>query len=484
MNDDQNSDKTPALTDEVLRGCMQNRELSWLKFNERVLEEADSNDNPLFERLFFLSIFTSNLDEFYMIRVGGLCDHARNKTGVIDNKTGMSAADQLSLIYKATVRLYENRDAVCKKLESGLAAEGIERVSSRGAIHDKNHQKALDEHFKRQIKPLLAPQIVDQGYPFPHFENKSQIIALLLESKGGKSILGMIPLPEDAERLFFFDNDRHILAEDIILEYSDAVFKNFKVSEKAIVSVTRNADIVAGDERFDEDEDFIDHMSKLLIKRKILSPVRLEVRGANCAKLVAYLQKKLSLTPAQTFFSESPLEMKFYSALRYKAPPQVRIKHCFSRYRLANVNNAGQNVRMLHRIRLGDMLLYHPYDSIQPLFSLIKEAASDKHVLSIQIALYRIAEQSRLMEYLITAAENGKEVIVFIELRARLDEENNIGWARRLEEAGCQVHYGPAGYKLHAKICLLHAKICLRQTGRSDRIIYQFKKKVPQNQKR
>ena len=451
-----------ALTDGELRRCMQNRELSWLQFNERVLEEAASVENPLFERFFFLSIFSSNLDEFFMIRVGTLCDHVQNKTGAIDNKTGMSAAEQLALIYAAAIPLYAGRDAVYKGLEAELAARaGIERLNPKNYAGEKKNKRLLDSYFENQLEPLLSPQIVDQSHPFPHFENKRQIIALSLETKGGKPVFGMIPVPHGmertygVERAYYPSGGGYMLIEDVILHYSEKLFKKYKVVEKAIVCVTRNADIVAEEERYDEDEDFRDHMRKLLKKRKRLSPVRLEVRGGHCAKLVAYLQKKLSLDPSQTFFSAAPLDMSYCAALRDIVPRQERQEFAYPPFEPAISQAASLPGGMLGRVRLGDFLLSLPFESIQPFMSLVREAAEDKQVLSIQITLYRIAEQSKLVEALILAAENGKEVYVFIELRARMDEENNIGLARRLEEAGCNVFYGPAGYKLHAKICLI-----------------------------
>ena len=443
------------LTESMLHKCMQNRELSWLKFNERVLEEAETPVNPLFERLFFLSIFTSNLDEFFMIRVGGLCDHVQNKTGAVDNKTGMNAAEQLALIYEATGRLYVSRDRVNSKLESELGDIGAERIRARLKNPEKKRQKQLDAYFASHIQPLLAPQIIDASHPFPHLENKRQFIALSLELKNGKPVFGLIPVPGAAERVYFLSESRYMLIEDIVLKYSGEIFKNYKVHERAVVCVTRNADIVAEEERFDEDEDFRDYMSKLMKKRKRLSPVRLEIRGENCGKLVAYLQSKLSLAPAQTFFSDSPLDMSHYATLRDKFPRQLVQKYAFPAFEPAAAPYAAIRGETLRRLRYGDILLYHPYESIQPLFSLIRDAAEDKRVVSIQITLYRIAERSKLVEYLITAAENGKDVVVFIELRARMDEEKNIDWARRMEEAGCKVFYGPPGYKLHAKICLI-----------------------------
>ena len=449
------ADLSDGMTEGAPPACMQNRELSWLSFNERVLEEADAPENPLFERSFFLSIFTSNLDEFYMIRVGGLRDHVVNKTGVIDNKTGMDAARQLDLVYGETVRLYASRDAVCQKLESDLAAEGIVRVSPQTQFANKKDRRALESYFDEQLRPMLAPQIIDQSHPFPHLENKRQIVMLALDSKGSKTTFGMIPIPYGAERLYYLTDGSHILIEDIILHYCDKIFKHYKVIEKAIASVTRNADIIAEEERFDEDEDFRDHMRKLLKKRRRLAPVRLEVRGGPCGKLVAYLQKKLALEPAQTFYSLSPLDMSYYAELRDRSQPDVRRRLSYEPYEPAVTPPVNPAAGMLRRARYGDILLSHPYESILPFFTILREAAEDSHVLSIYITLYRIDGRSKLAEHLILAAENGKDVYVFIELRARLDEENNMAWARRMDEAGCHVFYGPAGFKLHAKICLI-----------------------------
>jgi len=443
------------LTEDVLRGCMQNRELSWLKFNERVLEEADDGANPLLERLFFLSIFTSNLDEFFMIRVGGLRDHVANKTGVIDNKTGMNASEQLARIYAEANRMYVSRDAVCKRLEAELAAAGIERLNQIDLLENKKERRTLENYFENQLQPLLAPQIVDQNHPFPHLENKRQIIALALETKGGKPAFGMIPVPYGTERIYRLPGGGYVLIENLILHYCDKIFKHYKVSEKAIVSVTRNADIIAEEERFDEDEDFREHMKKLLKKRKRLAPVRLEVQGAQCAKIVSYLHKKLSLDSSQTYYSQSPLDMSYCFELRETAPAEIRRVHTYPHFEPAAGATVSQPGGLLRKVRKGDVLFSYPFESIHPFFSIVREAAEDAHVLSIHITLYRIDKRSKLADSLILAAENGKDVYVFIELRARLDEDNNIAWARRMEEAGVHVFYGPNGFKLHAKICLI-----------------------------
>jgi polyphosphate kinase len=432
---------------------MQNRELSWLHFNERVLEEANRADNPLFERLSFLSIFTTNLDEFFMVRVGSLMDYMRHDPGYTDNKSGMNAEEQLEKIYKAVTRLYANRDDSFTRLERELDLEIMKRAYP--GLLDETEKKALKDYFDAQIRPVLSPQIVDASHPFPHIENKKLIIGILLENKE-KHVFGMIPLPSDAERLYLFRNgNAYILLEDIILEYCGSIFTRHTIAEKAAFRITRNADIGTIRDIMDETEDFREHMSRLLKKRRRLEPVRLEVRGGSCAKLLAYLQKQLSLEASQTFFTLAPIDLSYCDLLSGLTEPGHLRRLSFLPFEPVHKTDSEQNGSVIRRLRHGDLLLSHPYESIQPFLSLIKEASEDRNVSSIRITLYRIAEQSKLVEYLTTAAESGKEVFVFIELRARMDEENNIEWAKRMEDAGCHIFYGPSEFKLHAKVCLI-----------------------------
>jgi polyphosphate kinase len=432
---------------------MQNRELSWLHFNERVLEEANCADNPLFERLSFLSIFTTNLDEFFMVRVGSLMDYMRHDPSYIDNKSGMNAKEQLEKIYAAVTRLYASRDDAFARLERELDQELMKRAYPN--LLSSAERKVLDNYFNTQIRPVLSPQIVDASHPFPHIENKKQIIGILLENKG-KHVFGMIPLPPDTDRLYLFRNGAvYILLEDIILEYCGSIFTRHTIAEKAVVSITRNADIGTIRDIMDETEDSREHMSRLLKKRKRLEPVRLEARGGACEKLLTYLQKQLSLETSQTFFTLAPIDLSYYDRLsRLTASHELR-RLSFCPFEPVHRTDSELNGSVIRRLRHGDLLLSHPYESIQPFLSLIKEASEDRSVSSIRIALYRIAEQSKLVEYLTVAAESGKEVFVFIELRARMDEENNIEWAKRMEDAGCHIFYGPSEYKLHAKVCLI-----------------------------
>jgi polyphosphate kinase len=443
------------LDDKALRRCTQNRELSWLRFNERVLEEANSQDTPLFERLFYISIFTSNLDEFFMVRVGSFQELARSKTSFTDSKTGWGAQEVLDKVFAAVSHLYPQRDDAYMRVESELGRIGIERRMPQELSASEDAQ--LLTLFKNEIQPLLAPQVIDKTHPFPHLENKHLIIALSLEGKGGR-MFGMIPVPLGAQRLHMLPGGGFILLEDILLHFAQRIFKKYAILEKAVICVTRNADIDTVDERFDDDEDFRDHMSKMVKRRRRLAPVRLEIQAAPEATLKRipdYLCKHLGIDAAQVFTCTSPLDISFHSKLRSCAPPETAAANSFGAFEPVTPPSSLSAEGMFKRIRQGDVLLFHPYESLQPYLTLIKEASEDADVISIQITLYRLAETSRLAEHLIAATENGKQVVVFIELRARMDEENNIGWAKRLEEAGCAVFYGQLGYKMHAKITLI-----------------------------
>jgi polyphosphate kinase len=431
---------------------MQNRELSWLRFNERVLEESTKEENPLFERLFFLSVFTSNLDEFFMVRVGGFQDLVFTNADYTDNKTGLHADGVLTGVYEAVAALYPIRDRAYRALESELAREGMARL--RPWELGKSDAAQLAEYFENQIEPLLAPQVIDKTHPFPHIENKRLIVALSMEAKAGKTF-GMIPAPHGIERLYRNSDGGYVLLEDILLHYADRIFRNYTIIEKTVVCVTRNADIDTLTDSIEADEDFREHIGRLLKKQKRLAPVRLEIQDGECRRIASYLTKKLSLSSAQVFASAAPLDLGYYGALRAYAPPHLQAQLSFAPFEPATPATYRATGSMMRRLRQGDMLLSHPFETMDPFLALVREAAADSKVVSIQITLYRLAERSRLAESLIAAAENGKDVHIFIELRARMDEENNIGWAKRMEEAGCSVFYGHMDYKMHSKICLI-----------------------------
>ena len=469
------------LGDGQLLRCMQNRELSWLRFNERVLEEASDTDTPLFERLFFLSVFTSNLDEFFMVRVGSFQDIARSKATFIDSKTGMDEIQLLEQVFQAVAELYPKRDAAYAQIEAELNRKNCPRRMPSELDPEETSQ--LSKYYQNVIAPLLAPQVVDKTHPFPHLENKRLIVALSLEKnldknsvknpeqdleKKTEKVFGMIPLPRHVDRLFFLKEGGYILLEDILFHYSEKVFKKYTILEKAIICVTRNADLDTVKEQFDIDEDFRDHMTKLLKRQKRLAPVRVELQGSNLKRLPEYLCKRLELDSQQVFYSAAPLDLSYHSDLREQVKPKLREYGSFPPFEPVIPAHAALSSGLMKRLRQTDIMLFHPYESIQPFLSFVKEASEDKNVLSIQIVLYRLAEQSRLVEHLIAAVENGKRVVVFIELRARMDEENNIGLAKRLEEAGCSVFYGQLGYKMHGKITL----VTRRDLGRYEHFVH------------
>ncbi len=435
-------------------GYTQSRELSWLKFNQRVLAEANDKSVPLFERLKFLAIFSGNLDEFYMIRVGSLFDLSLLKEVNIDNKTGDTPEQQLKKVFKACPPLYKTKDKTYAALERMLTRQKISRVGFKDITGDE--KKLLDRYFKTQIAPILSPQIIDAHHPFPHLENKTLSIAVMMKSKD-KILYGFIPVPRLLPKIFYLSEDplTYILTEDIIARYAESLFDMYTVVEKAIVCVTRNADISPDDETYEVDNDFRQHIQKILKKRARLSPVRLELSCEISDSFSEFLQGKLNLKSEQVFVTASPLNMSYVYQLEGKLPEAVKAGLLYPPHKPLAPPTVNLSAPIWRQVAKKDLLLSYPYDSMQPLLSFIKQSAFDPAVVSIKITLYRIDNKSRLAEYLIDAAENGKDVTVLMELRARFDEQNNINWAQRLEEAGCRVIYGVEGYKVHAKLCLV-----------------------------
>lgn len=436
------------------RSCMQNRELSWLKFNQRVLEEANCPDTPLLERFHFLSIFTSNLDEFFMVRVGSLIDYMLFSPDYSDNKTGMTAAEQLSEIYRACIPLYVLRDDAFSRINRELSGAGITYV--RMSELRKPEEKLVEDFFTREVMPVLSPQIIDQSHPFPHIGNKQLNVAVALRQQN-HGVFGIIPVPAVVRRVFTVDPSerRFVLVEDVLLHFAEKVFEKYKVAEKAVICVTRNADIDTDAGLLDEDTDYRQHMKKILKKRLRLSPVRLEIQGEMSEDAQKYLRSKLGLERAQVFRSHAPLDLSYCFGLDARLPFDMKralLQTPFTPQPSPMVNPSAPIIQQVLR---RDILLSYPYEAMKPLLNLLRESAEDPDVVSIKITLYRIARQSTLAEALIEAAENGKDVTVLMELRARFDEENNIEWAQRLEEAGCRVIYGMDGFKVHSKICLI-----------------------------
>ena len=435
---------------------MQNRELSWLKFNERVLREANRTDTPLIERLKFISIFTSNLDEFFMIRVGALTDYAQFDKNYKDNKTGMTAQKQLNEVYRAVAPLYTLREQLFSAVLEGLERHGLQMMKVQDLSDDE--MAWLRKHFELEIMPLLSPQIIGSRHPFPHLANKQLHIVVKLEKKRG-FLFGLIAVPTDMDRIVLLGGDsRFVLLEEVIMHFTDFIFNIYTVLDRNILAVTRNADIDT-EERLDEDVDYRLHMRNMLKKRSRLSPVRLELAYQASSELLAFFCEKLSLSTPQLFYSSTPLDFSFvFSLARIIDGDLLRrliwLNHVPVESPQINIKNSVSKIVTSGK----DLLFSFPYESITPFLSLNHQSAQDASVISIKITLYRIDLQSKLAESLILAAENNKEVIVLMELRARFDERNNIEWAQRLEEAGCRIIYGLLGYKVHSKVCLITRK--------------------------
>lgn len=435
---------------------MQNRELSWLRFNKRVLQEATRAATPLLERLKFISIFTSNLDEFFMVRVGALTDYELFNKKYFDNKTGMTAREQLCEIFRAVAPMYALKNQAFSSVMEGLAQHGVRLMKPQDLGGDEI--KALKKQFTHDIMPLLSPQIIDSRHPFPHLANLRLHIAVTLE-RSKKHLFGLIAIPPEMDRLVVLKGAgcRFVLLEDVILYFADIVFgiSVNKILEKNIIEVTRNADINTEEELLDEDIDYRLHMKNLLKKRQRLSPVRLELAYAASRETLDFFCGKLRLSEPQVFYSAAPLDLSFCFSLDRVIDKETLARLVWPAHIPAETLPADKKGNMLRLAPGRDLLFSYPFESISPFLALIRQAAEDASVLSVKITLYRIDIQSKLAESLILAAENGKEIIVLMELRARFDEKNNIEWAQRLEEAGCRVIYGLAGYKVHSKICLI-----------------------------
>ena len=438
------------------QGYTQNRELSWLQFNARVLAEAEDENVPLLERFKFLAIFTSNLDEFFMIRVGSLCDMAAVDKEHTDSKSGLTAKEQLHLIYKAVEPLYARRDAAFSDVDSKLSAIGLRRLTMDSLAPDE--QKYIKRYFKDIIAPVLSPQIVDSHHPFPHLEGKVLHIAALLSHKKTER-LGLLPVPASLPPVVFLPEtpSRYILTEDILLAYADHVFEMYDVLEKTVLCVTRNADIQVDDETFGvEGGDFRKKMEKLLRQRRRMAVVRVEISRPISDHFKEHFRSRFEVSDAQIFLSRTaPLRLGYAFSLGEHLPEKKRAflsDAPFTPQQPAMLS-AGQS--LLKAALQRDILLSYPYESMEPFLQMIREAANDPAVLAIRITIYRLASKAKLVEYLCAAAENGKDVTALIELRARFDEQNNIDWSERMEEAGCKIIYGFEDYKVHSKICLI-----------------------------
>ena len=429
-----------------------NRELSWIHFNERVLEEAEDSNVPLLEQLSFSAIYQSNLDEFVQVRVGAMLDRMQSFPNQKDSRSHMKPKEQLHAMLKEISALLPRKDRAYFHTMEKLAEYGIVHVTfSDASPEEKNY---LEQYFKREIKPLLSPIVIDKRQPFPFLKNKAIYVAVHLASKSGVK-LGMIPASGTDRVIRLGKSGRFILLEDVILHFAPQIFKNFKVLDSALIRITRSGTISFDSSAPDEDTDFCDIMEGLLRKRRKREAVRLQMNSMLDKEAMDYLLKKLKLSKKQLFLEDTPLDLSFvYKIGDFNSAPELRFPPQKPQHR----PDISAKTDMMSQIADHDILLSYPYESISPFLRLLDEAALDPDVASVKITLYRLASNSRVIESLCQAAENGKEVLVLVELRARFDEENNILWAKRLIDAGCTVIYGPHNMKVHSKLLLITRK--------------------------
>lgn len=433
-----------------------NRELSWLKFNERVLEEAENPENPLCERLTFASIYQSNLDEFYMVRVGSLVDQMLLAKDIRENKTNMTPKEQLDAILARTKKLNRKRDVVYEEIMESLEEYGVHMLNFHKI--EKEDRNYLERYFEAEVAPVISPSIVGKRQPFPFLRNKEIYAVVVLETKKGKEKLGIIPCSSAGiQRLIPVPGKTgtYMLSEELILHFVSKIFKGYHIKAKSLLRITRNADIDA-DALYDEDLDYREFMVELIKARKKLAPIRLELSREMDGDVVETLCDYLEVDKNFVFRGDVPLDLSFVFQIQDGLRKRTELFYEKRIPQKSPVFNSHEPI--LDQIAKKDRFLSYPYESIKPFLTMLHEAANDEDVVSIKMTLYRVAKQSKVVEALIEAAENGKEVFVLVELKARFDEENNIGWSRLLEDAGCHVIYGLDGYKVHSKLCQIMKK--------------------------
>ena len=433
-----------------------NRELSWLKFNERVLEEAENPENPLCERLTFASIYQSNLDEFYMVRVGSLVDQMLLAKDIRENKTNMTPKEQLDAILARTKKLNRKRDVVYEEIMESLEEYGVHMLNFHKI--EKEDRNYLERYFEAEVAPVISPSIVGKRQPFPFLRNKEIYAVVVLETKKGKEKLGIIPCSSAGiQRLIPVPGKTgtYMLSEELILHFVSKIFKGYHIKAKSLLRITRNADIDA-DALYDEDLDYREFMVELIKARKKLAPIRLELSREMDGDVVETLCDYLEVDKNFVFRGDIPLDLSFVFQIQDGLRKRTELFYEKRIPQKSPVFNSHEPI--LDQIAKKDRFLSYPYESIKPFLTMLHEAANDEDVVSIKMTLYRVAKHSKVVEALIEAAENGKEVFVLVELKARFDEENNIGWSRLLEDAGCHVIYGLDGYKVHSKLCQIMKK--------------------------
>lgn len=436
----------------------QNRELSWLRFDNRVLDEAFDETVPLFERLKFVSIFESNLDEFLMVRVGGLSDLAELKKQPVDNKSNMTASEQVDAVMAEMPGLLTRWESIFKSIEGKLDALGVHRARIDSLTPEE--RTFVTRYFQAYVSPVISPLVIDPRHPFPNLRNGALYLACGLDGvTDEESLLGLIEIPASMNRVVEIPSPAgtysYILLEDVILACLDSCFGSYKPLDRALIRVTRNADIDPDGEGVEEEEDYRQHMKRILKKRLRLQPVVLAVSGSLEKATLKTIRKALELSRRSVFTCDIPLDLGYVFGIEGKIPEHLRNELLFTPFKPQPNPTIDMSRSIREQVLQGDKLLFYPYEAMNPFLDLVHEAVYDPECISLRITLYRVAKQSRLCESLIDAAENGKEVTVLMELRARFDEQNNIEWAERLEEAGCTVIYGSEGFKCHSKICQL-----------------------------
>lgn len=436
----------------------QNRELSWLRFDNRVLDEAFDETVPLFERLKFVSIFESNLDEFLMVRVGGLSDLAELKKQPVDNKSNMTASEQVDAVMAELPGLLTRWESIFKSIEGKLDTLGVHRARIDSLTPEE--RTFVTRYFQAYVSPVISPLVIDPRHPFPNLRNGALYLACGLDGvTDEESLLGLIEIPASMNRVVEIPSPTgtysYILLEDVILACLDSCFGSYKPLDRALIRVTRNADIDPDGEGVEEEEDYRQHMKRILKKRLRLQPVVLAVSGSLEKPTLKTIRKALELSRRSVFTCDIPLDLGYVFGIEGKIPEHLRNELLFTPFKPQPNPTIDMSRSIREQVLQHDKLLFYPYEAMNPFLDLVHEAAYDPECISLRITLYRVAKQSRLCESLIDAAENGKEVTVLMELRARFDEQNNIEWAERLEEAGCTVIYGSEGFKCHSKICQL-----------------------------
>ena len=447
--------KTKEITAPVY---MMNRELSWLKFNERVLNEAGNPRVPLAERLTFASIYQSNLDEFYRVRVGTLMDQMEASEVIRENKTNMTSEEQVTAILQATRNLDQKKAAIYEQLMGELEPYGVRLINFNRLSAEEG--KLLETYFDQEIAPYLSANIVSKQQPFPFLKNKNIYAVASLMSKGGKTKTAIIPCSNTVFRRLIDIPTRKgtfMLSEELILHFLPKMFKNYEIREKALLRITRNADIDT-ETIYDEDLDYRDAMENLIKQRRRMNPVRMELSRELNKKMISSLCKELHVDKEHVFLTRVPLDMSFVFGLQGYLRNTAQDKLFYQRRAPRMTPELDDKSLLIPQIMKKDVLLSYPFENIRSFINLLNEAAKDDSVVSIKMTLYRLADKSQIVDALVEAAENGKEVVVLVELRARFDEESNIEYSRKLEEAGCRVIYGLNGYKVHSKLCLISRK--------------------------